>query len=54
MKNKILTESEVINLVGEAGKDCEDVFEYLYGLEIKFDDGTKYYKLEDVETYINR
>ena len=51
---KLLTKSEVQDLVSEAGKDCEDVFEYLNGLEVKFDDGTKMYKLENVKCYINR
>lgn len=49
----LLTKSEVQDLVYKAGKDTEDVFEYLHGLEIIKNDET-FYDRVDVIRYITR
>lgn len=49
--DRLLTKEEVQSLVADISS--EDVFEYLNGLEV-LKDGIKYYKLSNVQTYINR
>lgn len=50
---KVLTKDQVIEMVENSGKDGEDVFEYLNGLELRINND-KYYRTEDVIRYINR
>lgn len=49
--DRLLTKEEVQSLVADIS--AEDVFEYLNGLEV-LKDGIEYYKLSNVQTYINR
>lgn len=49
----LLRKDQVQDLVYSAGKDTEDVFEYLNGLEV-IEDGKTFYKCVDVIRYINR